>query len=75
MQPFGGCHTHVTHCHTRPRTMHALVHWQRNPNVQLQSLNIILAHPHFYLEAFCCSAQTVCEMRGSVANTARERID
>jgi len=74
-RPFGGHHTRVTHRHTRPRAMHALVHWQKNPNARPQPLNIILAHPRFYLEAFRCSAQTVCEMRGSVANSARERID
>jgi len=68
-------HVRVTRRHTRPRAMHALVHWQRNPSARPQPLNIILARPRFYLEAFRCSAQTVCEMRGSVANSARERID
>jgi len=68
-------HVQVTHRHMRPRAMHTLVHWQRNPNAWPQPLNIILVCPCFYLEAFRCSAQTVCKMRGSVANGTQEQID
>jgi len=41
-RPFGGRHTCVTRRHTRPRAMHALVHWQRSStrghNRSIQSL-------------------------------------
>ena len=42
-------------------------------NAQPQPLNTILTCPHLCLETFHCSAQTVCKMRGSVANGMRSR--
>ena len=68
--PFGRHHTCVTlPSHASPR--HTCSHWQRKPNVRPQLQNTIFAHHHICLEAFRCSAQTVCKMRGSVANGAR----
>ena len=69
--PFNRCHTHVTPpSHASPQCMH----WctcRRNSTCGCKPLNKILARPHICLEAFRCSAQTVCEMRGSVASGAR----
>ena len=53
-------------------------HWctgRRNSTCSHKPLNTILVCPHICLEAFRCSFQTVCEMRGSVANGTCEQIN
>jgi len=70
-RPFGRRHTRVTRSHAHPRASHAPAHQQRSStrghNRRIKSLRALI----FCLEAFRCSSQTVCEMRGSVANGAR----